>query len=591
MQNVPNIVRERLRAAQPAINHPDADVLTAFAEHSLQDRERSVVLDHLARCGDCRDIVALALPATESLQAVVTPSPSRWLTWPALRWGLVAAGIVALGSFGILQYQRRLQPATTARALQQPSPVQVATNEPRKSVDRFDSAPEDKKKKLQTPSTPAFVDSADANAVAQKNENEKKTLAREEASPTRVLPPQSGGDISSARGTVLAGSLPHGPRLANQWQQNNAQNQGPAPQPPSALTKQQNATGGMPANSQMSAQEVAVTAAAPAIAKAKPSVPLASPVEVARNNQPSQDQAVRRLKAQAAPGQIGGYVVDPSGAVVSNARITVTPSMAGGSTTAVTNSQGAWLIAGLSTGNYKAQAEAPGFKSTVLDLNYDANQPSMYSFTLSPGSVSEVVEVSSADAPLQSETASIGSALSSRAVSPAPVNGRSLAQLDTLSRVLLPRWSINASGALQRSLDQGHTWQTVDVVANPASHSNSTSVEIVAKASGAQSQNKDQDQDKERDEARTRKRDAATLTFRTVAANGSDVWAGGSGGVLYHSLDAGNTWTRVVPSSAGAVLTGDIISVQFSDSQHGKLSTSTSEIWTTNDAGQSWQKQ
>ena len=32
MQNVPKIVHERLRAETPAIDHPDADVLTAFAE-------------------------------------------------------------------------------------------------------------------------------------------------------------------------------------------------------------------------------------------------------------------------------------------------------------------------------------------------------------------------------------------------------------------------------------------------------------------------------------------------------------------------------------------------------------------------------
>ena len=74
-------------------------------------------------------------------------------------------------------------------------------------------------------------------------------------------------------------------------------------------------------------------------------------------------------------------------------------------------------------------------------------------------------------------------------------------------------------------------------------------------------------------------------------ANGADVWAGGSTGALYHSADAGNTWTRVFPTASGATLTGDIVSLEFREPQHGKLSTSSSEVWITSDAGQSWQKQ
>jgi len=31
--------------------------------------------------------------------------------------------------------------------------------------------------------------------------------------------------------------------------------------------------------------------------------------------------------------------------------------------------------------------------------------------------------------------------------------------------------------------------------------------------------------------------------------------------------------------------------VEFADTQHGKLSTSTAEVWITSDNGRSWQKQ
>ena len=71
MADVPKIVRERLRVAKPVTaEHPDPDVLTAFAESSLLQRERADVLEHLSRCGECREILVLALPASEPVQVV-----------------------------------------------------------------------------------------------------------------------------------------------------------------------------------------------------------------------------------------------------------------------------------------------------------------------------------------------------------------------------------------------------------------------------------------------------------------------------------------------------------------------------------------
>ena len=107
MERVPQIVSERLKAGAPVVDHPDADLLTAFAERSLSKSERATLVEHLARCGECREIVALALPASDDLQPTVSPSATGWLTWPVLRWGLIAAGILAVASFGVMQYQGR----------------------------------------------------------------------------------------------------------------------------------------------------------------------------------------------------------------------------------------------------------------------------------------------------------------------------------------------------------------------------------------------------------------------------------------------------------------------------------------------------
>jgi len=120
MPEVPKIVHDRLRAGLPGGAplggaHPDPDVLTAFAEQVLSVAEREAVLQHLARCGDCRELVALSIPPLESSAQPITAEdseapvsttsgadenargPRSWLAWPGLRWAALAAGLVVAG--------------------------------------------------------------------------------------------------------------------------------------------------------------------------------------------------------------------------------------------------------------------------------------------------------------------------------------------------------------------------------------------------------------------------------------------------------------------------------------------------------------
>jgi len=108
---------------------------------------------------------------------------------------------------------------------------------------------------------------------------------------------------------------------------------------------------------------------------------------------PREDQASRVVIAPLLPGQLGGVLADPSGAVLPNARVTVTEPDRGFSMATITDQQGRWVVSNLPSGRIRIQAEAPGFKTTVRDAAYDTNAPSTFSFALSLGSVSETVEV------------------------------------------------------------------------------------------------------------------------------------------------------------------------------------------------------
>lgn len=107
MEKLPNLVRNRLQASRSA-KHPDPNLLNAFADQSLAGPERSFVLEHLARCSDCRQILALAAPELQPVAArpfrfdLVRASGSHWLRWPMLRWASLAACIVIVGAAATL---------------------------------------------------------------------------------------------------------------------------------------------------------------------------------------------------------------------------------------------------------------------------------------------------------------------------------------------------------------------------------------------------------------------------------------------------------------------------------------------------------
>ena len=81
------------------------------------------------------------------------------------------------------------------------------------------------------------------------------------------------------------------------------------------------------------------------------------------------------------------------------------------------------------------------------------------------------------------------------------------------------------------------------------------------------------------------------VSFRAVAVIGNQVWAGGSGGALFHSTDAGNAWSKVMLITEGQHEPGAVVSIHFNTAVQGKVTTDSGTTWSTSDGGQTWSKQ
>ena len=79
-------------------------------------------------------------------------------------------------------------------------------------------------------------------------------------------------------------------------------------------------------------------------------------------------------------------------------------------------------------------------------------------------------------------------------------------------------------------------------------------------------------------------------TFRAVSVIGNNLWAGGSGGALFHSSDGGQSWSKQ-PVGSPAVETGTIVAIRFSDAMHGVITTQSGARWSTSDGGVTWTRE
>jgi hypothetical protein len=143
--------------------------------------------------------------------------------------------------------------------------------------------------------------------------------------------------------------------------------------------------------------------------------------------------------AQTDQGTITGIVQDTSGAMISNAQITVTDVDTGLVLKGTSNSGGIFVFSPLKIGNYTVTASAPGFEKVAHEnLRLDIQQHLNLIFRLPPGSVSETVNVTSSAPLLQTQDAAVGQVISTRAINDTPLNGRNWVYIAQLTAGVAP---------------------------------------------------------------------------------------------------------------------------------------------------------
>ncbi len=138
-----------------------------------------------------------------------------------------------------------------------------------------------------------------------------------------------------------------------------------------------------------------------------------------------------KLFAQAgATGTILGTVTDSSGAVVPNAKITVTNTATKVPSRAITSSAGDYNVPALNPGTYTVTAEAAGFEKTASSsFTLTVNQHARVDLALKPGAVTETIEATAQAVSLDTDTTELSNLVSQQQVEDLPLNGRNFMQL------------------------------------------------------------------------------------------------------------------------------------------------------------------
>jgi hypothetical protein len=400
---------EILQAGQ----HPDADQLNAFVEHTLSAHEQQQTLAHLANCPTCRQIVALSLPPADE-SPVLPPVRHRWFP----RWHPAWAGIPAFAALIVVilfvrNGERRVRQIADARK----------------------------------PAAP-LVENTLPDVVRHLALNQAPATQPAPHSEARRAPANgsAGRVVSGSMGGVLGGIAPRPsqPPTPGSWFGASAASAGrpvngrgldrvqavlSAPTLPSRLAILSMAARGNQRLAIDIDHHLFFSDDEGSSWKALPAPWKGRAVAVALTSRVSSGNAAPVLKMSSHPAAVtgaglSGTITDPTGAVIPGATVVATNPVAEIVRNAATDNRGQFRIEGLVPGSYRIEAQAVGFQTEAFSAEVAPAQQAVADVTLRVGSAAQTVAVE-ASPPVPLETLPVNADLAAK-----PKDGQALSRFE-----------------------------------------------------------------------------------------------------------------------------------------------------------------
>ncbi len=140
------------------------------------------------------------------------------------------------------------------------------------------------------------------------------------------------------------------------------------------------------------------------------------------------------IDAQLTTADVVGTVTDASGGVIAGSAVTIVNSETGVSRSTTTSSNGDYAFSNLDVGTYNLTIKAKGFAEfEARSVKLAVGDRLRLNATLQVGQESVQVEVNATAAALQTDSSSVGTMITDRAVQDLPLNGRNYINLVQLS--------------------------------------------------------------------------------------------------------------------------------------------------------------